>query len=161
MFLHELRRVIDKLRMIINPLCYMEVQELGLTCFRTCYVEWYWHHTSALFGVPGSWSYQLNSPTYISAMFHTLGPIGFLRPSPLLGLVSHWCFFVFFFSEPISLELLILFPYQPVSLFTLQRKAHFFFWVASCYLVPSLCEIWKHSSNLCHLIKKCVDFQWK
>lgn len=90
-------------------------------------------------------------------MLHTSGIVVFLHPSSFLGLVNYWffCFLVFFLSSgPVSLELLIFFPFQPVSLFTLQRNAYFFFWVASCYLVSSLCEIWKHSSNVCHLIKK-------
>lgn len=121
-------------------------------------------YTSPSFWVPRSWLYESTSSTSISAMLHALGIVVFLHPSSLLGLVRYSCFLgcFFFFSLRASiLGVTDFISLQPVSLFILQRNAYFFFWVASCYLVSSSCEIWKHSSNLCPLIKKCVDFQWK
>ena len=81
-----------------------------------------------------------------------------------LGTCEIFMFFGLFFFFSLRASILGVTDFislQPVSLFILQRNAYFFFWVASCYLVSSSCEIWKHSSNLCPLIKKCVDFQWK
>lgn len=161
-FLLELRRLTDKFCMIID--LYVVQSPSTLERMWTSLLVWEYKHCAAILSDIRRQFYLILGPRLLVTQEDLISLlIQVARFGP--GIVSasrvpfRTCELLGFlvFSEPVSLEL-ILVPFQPVSLFILQRNAYFFFSGANCYLVSSVCEVWEHSSDLNHFIQKCVAF---